>query len=241
METQGCINLRQLIWGDVQVNAESQVLRDQPHFSEVFESAFWTCISIPGTTKNILTQNPHFLLWTCTQNKTKGCCKKVGSLLVLRTLPHIHAYVYVQNWCIVVALVVDVFQWELGLVGDCAEGILKAILKVLCIMYHHHLTRLYASRMTRVTQLQQTVFGVFKAVGLLSHIPTLVILSTEGTREKPLREKLQIIHWMTACHQIKKESMKSRSCLSSPARLPSDADSPRFTICAAASLSLRDN
>lgn len=78
--------------------------------------------------------------------------------------------------------------------GDCAEGILKAILKVLCIMYHHHLTRLYASRMTRVTQLQQTVFGVFEAVGLLSHIPTLVILSTEGTREKPLREKLQIIY-----------------------------------------------
>lgn len=61
-------------------------------------------------------------------------------------------------------------------------------------MYHHHLIRLYASSRTRVTQLQQTVFGVFEAVGLLSHIPTLVILSTEGTREKPLREKLQIIH-----------------------------------------------
>lgn len=78
--------------------------------------------------------------------------------------------------------------------GDCAEGILKAILKVLCIMYRHCLIRLYASSRTRVTQLQQTVFGVFEAVGLLSHIPTLVILSTEGTREKPLREKLQIIH-----------------------------------------------
>lgn len=40
MGTQGCINLRQLIWGDVQGNAESQVLRNQLHFSEVFELAF---------------------------------------------------------------------------------------------------------------------------------------------------------------------------------------------------------
>lgn len=55
METQGCFNLRQLIWGDVQVNAESQVLRNQPHFSEAFELASWTGISIPGTTRNILT------------------------------------------------------------------------------------------------------------------------------------------------------------------------------------------
>lgn len=30
---------------------------------------------------------------------------------------------------------------------------------------------------------------------------------------------------MTACHQIKRESMKSRSCLSSPVWIPSDADS----------------
>lgn len=61
METQGCINLRQLIWGDVQVNAESQVLRNQLHFSEVFELAFWASTSIPGT-RNVLTQNPPFSL-----------------------------------------------------------------------------------------------------------------------------------------------------------------------------------
>lgn len=49
----------------------------------------------------------------------------------------------------------------------CVEAILKAILKVLHIMYHHGLIRLYASEMTRIAQLQQIVFGVHEVVGCM--------------------------------------------------------------------------
>lgn len=60
-------------------------------------------------------------------------------------------------------------------------------------------------------------------------IPALVILSTKETREKTPRGKLEIIHGMTACHQINKQSKKTRSCLSSPVWIPSDADSPHVS------------
>lgn len=65
----------------------------------------------------------------------------------------------------------DVFQREPGLVDGCAEAILKAILKVLHIMYYHSLIRPYASETTRIAQLQQIVFGVFEDVGLLLPCP----------------------------------------------------------------------
>lgn len=61
--------------------------------------------------------------------------------------------------------------------------------------------------------------------GVSVPIPILVILGTKGTRENPPRGKLQIIQRMTACQQKNKQSRKSRSCLSSPVRIPSDADS----------------
>lgn len=59
-----------------------------------------------------------------------------------------------------------VFQREPGLVDGYSEAILNTILKVLCIMYHHSLIRPFASKMTRIAQLQQIAFGVFEVVGL---------------------------------------------------------------------------